>query len=88
MRPRCPSAHRTNSGNAPFKGEVLLREKLVIPFKDTLKMPKGLTIPFKGNVPINTQVRVPLLHGPAVNVPINTAVPVETAPARGSPHSR
>jgi hypothetical protein len=63
----------------PFKGEVLLREKLVIPFKDTLQIPKGLTIPFKGTVPINTQVRVPLFpHGPAVNVPLNTTVPVET----------
>ena len=63
----------------PFKGEVHLTEKLEIPFKDTLKMPKGLTVPFKGTVPINTQVRVPLFpQGPAVNVPINTAVPVET----------
>ena len=63
----------------PFKGEVLLREKLVMPFKDTLKMPKGLTIPFKGNVPLNTQVRVPVFpHGPAVHVPINTVVPIET----------
>jgi hypothetical protein len=25
----------------PFKGEVLLTEKLVIPFKDTIKIPKG-----------------------------------------------
>jgi len=63
----------------PFKGEVLLTEKLVIPFKDTIKMPKGLTVPFQGNVPINTQVRVPLFpHGPAVDVPIHTVVPVET----------
>jgi hypothetical protein len=63
----------------PFKGEVRLTDKLVIPFKDTLKLPKGLIVPFKGNVPINTQVRVPLFpHGPAVHVPINTAVPVET----------
>ena len=63
----------------PFKGEVLLTEKLVIPFKDTIKIPKGLTIPFQGNVPINTTVRVPLFqHGPTVDVPLNTVVRVET----------
>ena len=63
----------------PFKGKVLLTEKLVIPFKDNIKMPKELTVPFKGNVPINAKVRVPLFqHGPAVDVPINTVVPVET----------
>ena len=63
----------------PFKGEVLLTEKLVIPFKDNIKIPQGLTVPFQGNVPINTKVRVPLFqHGPTVDVPINTIVRVET----------
>jgi hypothetical protein len=62
-----------------FTGRVLLTEKLVIPFRDDIKMPKGLTVPFKGEVPINAKVRVPLFpHGPAVDVPINTVVPVET----------
>jgi hypothetical protein len=59
----------------PFKGEVRLTEKLLMPSKDTIKMPPGLTAPFQGNVPINTQVRVPLFpHGPTVDVPINPGV--------------
>jgi hypothetical protein len=63
----------------PFKGRVRLTEKLVIPVKDDIKMPKGLTVPFKAEVPIKAKVRVPLFpHGPAVDLPINTVVPIET----------
>jgi hypothetical protein len=62
-------------------------EPVVVPFSQTIHfqgafaLPEGLVIPFKGTIPINTVVRLTIssLPGsPAVEIPIQTSVPVDT----------